>query len=105
MVDYLNRISIIADCRICNNHQYNMSNFSFDYQILRPTHAPASPKFPMIAVICGVLAFLFLLWIVTLLAKKYRESRRRSPDMMPLLANEHKPGTFISEFKIRLLGN
>lgn len=75
------------------------------FKILRPTHAPASPTFPMIAVICGVLAFLFLLLIVTLLAKKYRESRRRSPDMIPLLANEHKPGTFISEFKIRLLGN
>lgn len=75
------------------------------FKILRPTHAPTSPKFPMIAVICGVLAFLFLLLIATLLAKKYRESRRRSPDMIPLLANEHKPGTFISEFKIRLLGN
>lgn len=31
VVDYLNRISIIADCRICNNHQYNMTTFSFYY--------------------------------------------------------------------------
>lgn len=31
VVDYLNRISIIADCRICNNHQYNKTTFSFYY--------------------------------------------------------------------------